>query len=233
MYKRILLKLSGEVLAGGASFGIDATAILNLAKEIKSIRDAGVEIGLIIGGGNIHRGVSGESWGISRVTSDHMGMLGTVINGLAMQDALEGLGVETRLCSAVTLKSMTEPFIIRKVSKHLSKGRVVILSGGTGNPYFTTDTAAALRASEIGAEIILKATKVDGIYDKDPKKFSDAKKFNKLSYTEIITSGLKVMDATAITLCQDNKIKIIVFNTLINGNMMKVVQGDNIGTLVE
>lgn len=231
-YKRILLKLSGEALAGTKGYGICPDTIQALAEEIKALNQMGVEVGIVIGGGNIHRGVAGATVGMDRTSSDHMGMLATIINSIALQDCLERNGIYTRVLTAIEMKKIAEPYIRRRAVRHLEKKRVVIFAGGTGNPYFTTDTAAALRASEIDAEVILKATKVDGIYDKDPMKHSDAKRFDTLSYIDVLNKGIKVMDSTAITFCMDNKIDIIVFNVFEKGNIQKVVIGDTIGTTV-
>jgi len=231
-YKRILLKLSGEALSGSQGHGIDAEILNAFAGEIKAVQNAGVEVGVVLGGGNIHRGVAGTTKGMDRTTSDHMGMLATIINALAMQDALERNGVETRLLSAIEMKQVAEPYIRRRAMRHLEKKRVVIFAGGTGNPYFTTDTAAALRANEIDADLILKATKVDGVYDKDPVLHPEAEKFDELSYIDVLNRGLKVMDSTAISLCMDNEIDIIVFNVFEHGNIAKVIEGEKIGTLV-
>jgi len=231
-YKRILLKLSGEALSGSQGHGIEPEILNTFANEIKSVHEAGVEVGVVLGGGNIHRGVAGTTKGMDRTTSDHMGMLATIINALAMQDALERNGVETRLLSAIEMNQVAEPYIRRRAMRHLEKKRVVIFAGGTGNPYFTTDTAAALRANEIDADLILKATKVDGVYDKDPMLHPGAVKFDELSYIDVLNRGLKVMDSTAISLCMDNNIDIIVFNVFQSGNIGKVVEGEKIGTLV-
>ncbi|MDX8335670.1 MULTISPECIES: UMP kinase [Cetobacterium] len=232
IYNRILLKLSGEALMGDQEFGISSETITSYARQIKEIADLGVEIGIVIGGGNIFRGLSGTEQGIDRVTGDHMGMLATVINSLALQNAIESLGVPTRVQTAIEIPKVAEPFIKRKAQRHLEKGRVVIFGGGTGNPYFTTDTAAALRAIEINADVVIKATKVDGIYDKDPVKFTDAKKYTEVTYTEVLNKDLKVMDATAISLCRENKLPIVVFDSLTEGNIKKVVLGEKIGTTV-
>lgn len=232
IYKRILLKLSGEALMGDQEFGISSETITSYARQIKEIADLGVEVGIVIGGGNIFRGLSGTEQGIDRVTGDHMGMLATVINSMALQNAIESLGVPTRVQTAIEMPQIAEPFIKRKAQRHLEKGRVVIFGAGTGNPYFTTDTAAALRANEINADVVIKATKVDGIYDKDPVKFADAKKYDEVTYTEVLNKDLKVMDATAISLCRENKLPIIVFDSLTEGNMKKVVLGEKIGTKV-
>ena len=231
-YKKILLKLSGEALMGDQEFGISSDVIASYAKQIKEIVDLGVEISIVIGGGNIFRGLSGAAQGVDRVTGDHMGMLATVINSLALQNSIEKLGVPTRVQTAIEMPKIAEPFIKRRAQRHLEKGRVVIFGAGTGNPYFTTDTAAALRAIEMGTDVVIKATKVDGIYDKDPVKFADAKKYEKVTYNEVLAKDLKVMDATAISLCRENKLPIIVFDSLIEGNLKKVVMGENIGTTV-
>ncbi len=231
-YKRILLKLSGEALAGNKGYGICPETLQTLSEEIKVLTEVGVEVAIVIGGGNIHRGVAGATEGMDRTTSDHMGMLATIINSLAVQDSLERCGVDTRVLSAIEMKKIAEPYIRRRAVRHLEKKRVIIFAGGTGNPYFTTDTAAALRASEIDADAILKATKVDGIYDKDPMTNDDAVKFDKIKYIDVLSKGLKVMDSTAITFCMDNDIDIIVFNVFGKGNIQKVVDGETIGTIV-
>ncbi|HET7361838.1 MAG TPA: UMP kinase [Salinimicrobium sp.] len=231
-YERILLKLSGEALMGNRQYGIDPQRLAEYAQEIKTVVEKGVEVAIVIGGGNIFRGVSGASKGMERVTGDHMGMLATVINGLALQSALEDAEVETRLQSAIKINEVAEPFIRRKAIRHLEKGRVVIFGGGTGNPYFTTDSAAVLRAIEIQAEVILKGTRVDGIYNADPEKDKKATKFDFISFEDVITKGLKVMDTTAFTLSQENKLPIIVFDMNTPGNLFKVVMGENIGTKV-
>lgn len=231
-YKRILLKLSGEALMGQRQYGIDPERLADYAKEIKSVVDQGVEVAIVIGGGNIFRGVAGASKGMDRVQGDHMGMLATVINGLALQSACEDAGIETRLQSAVKINEVAEPFIRRKALRHLEKGRVVIFGGGTGNPYFTTDSAAVLRAIEIQADVILKGTRVDGIYTSDPEKDRQATKFDFISFEEVINKGLKVMDTTAFTLSQENELPIIVFDMNKEGNLLKVVSGENIGTKV-
>lgn len=231
-YKKILLKLSGEALMGDQEFGISSDVIASYAKQIKEIVDLGVEVSIVIGGGNIFRGISGTAQGVDRVTGDHMGMLATVINSLALQNSIEKLGVPTRVQTAIEMPKIAEPFIKRRAQRHLEKGRVVIFGAGTGNPYFTTDTAAALRAIEMGTDVVIKATKVDGIYDKDPVKFADAKKYEKVTYNEVLAKDLKVMDATAISLCRENKLPIIVFNSLVEGNLKKVIMGENIGTTV-
>ena len=231
-YKKILLKLSGEALMGNQEFGISSDVIASYAKQIKEIVDLGVEISIVIGGGNIFRGLSGAAQGVDRVTGDHMGMLATVINSLALQNSIEKLGVPTRVQTAIEMPKVAEPFIKRRAQRHLEKGRVVIFGAGTGNPYFTTDTAAALRAIEMETNVVIKATKVDGIYDKDPVKYPDAKKYETVTYNEVLAKDLKVMDATAISLCRENKLPIIVFNSLIEGNLKKVVMGEHIGTTV-
>ena len=231
-YKKILLKLSGEALMGDQEFGISSDVIASYAKQIKEIVDLGVEVSIVIGGGNIFRGISGAAQGVDRVTADHMGMLATVINSLALQNSIEKLGVPTRVQTAIEMPKVAEPFIKRRAQRHLEKGRVVIFGAGTGNPYFTTDTAAALRAIEMETDVVIKATKVDGIYDKDPVKYPDAKKYQTVTYNEVLAKDLKVMDATAISLCRENKLPIIVFNSLDEGNLKKVVMGEHIGTTV-
>jgi uridylate kinase len=231
-YKRILLKLSGEALMGSRQYGIDPIRLQDYASEIKEISDKGVEVAIVIGGGNIFRGVAGASKGMDRVQADHMGMLATVINGLALQSALEDEGVPTRLQSAIKINEVAEPFIRRKAIRHLEKGRVVIFGGGTGNPYFTTDSAAVLRAIEISADVILKGTRVDGIYSSDPEKDTAAIKFDYISFKDVLQKGLKVMDTTAFTLSQENELPIIVFDMNTRGNLLKVVSGEKIGTKV-
>lgn len=231
-YKRILLKLSGEALMGDRQYGIDPKRLANYASEIKQVTDKGIEVAVVIGGGNIFRGVAGASNGMDRVQGDHMGMLATVINGLALQSALEDEGIQTRLQSAVQINEVAEPFIRRRAIRHLEKGRVVIFGGGTGNPYFTTDSAAVLRAIEIGADVILKGTRVDGIYTADPEKDENATKFDNITFDDVLKKGLKVMDTTAFTLSQENELPIIVFDMNTPGNLLKVVSGDNIGTKV-
>ena len=231
-YRRILLKLSGEALGGQKGFGISPEAIHDMAQQIREVRDLGVEIVIVIGGGNIFRGLAGSEGGIERATGDYMGMLATVINALALQDALEKAGVATRVQSAITMHQVAEAFIRRRAVRHLEKGRVVIFGGGTGNPYFSTDTAAALRANEIGAEVILKATKVDGIYDSDPKKNPTAKRYSQITYLEALQKRLQVMDSTAFSLCMDNKMPIIVFDLFKPHNLRQVVMGEQVGTLV-
>ena len=231
-YKRVLLKLSGEALMGDRQYGIDPQRLSSYAQEIKKVVEKGVEVAIVIGGGNIFRGVAGASQGMDRVQGDHMGMLATVINGLALQSALENEDVQTRLQSAIKINEVAEPFIRRKAMRHLEKGRVVIFGGGTGNPYFTTDSAAVLRAIEIGADVILKGTRVDGIYTADPEKDEKAIKFDDISFDDVLKKGLKVMDTTAFTLSQENELPIIVFDMNTNGNLLKVLSGENIGTKV-
>jgi len=231
-YKRILLKLSGEALMGERQYGIDPKRLAEYAKEIKSVADKGVEVAIVIGGGNIFRGVAGASRGMDRVQADHMGMLATIINGLALQSACEDAEIPTRLQSAVDINELAEPFIRRKAIRHLEKGRVVIFGGGTGNPYFTTDSAAVLRAIEMEADVILKGTRVDGIYTADPEKDKNATKFDLISFKEVLNKGLKVMDTTAFTLSQENELPIIVFDMNKPGNLLKVVSGEKIGTTV-
>lgn len=229
-YKRVMLKLSGEALAGENGFGIDFNIAMNIAKAVKELVDMGIEVGAVVGGGNIWRGRSGE--GMDRTTADYMGMLATSINALALQDSLESLGVDTRVQTAIEMKEIAEPYIRRRAMRHLEKGRVVIFGAGTGNPYFSTDTAAALRAAEIEADVILLAKKVDGVYDKDPHKYDDAKKYDELSYIEVLEQGLQVMDSTATSLCMDNNIPILVFALDNPENIKRVVLGENIGTIV-
>ena len=231
-YRRILLKLSGEALMGSKAYGIDPETISRYAHEIKTVVDAGAQVGIVIGGGNIFRGLQGAEGGMDRVQADHMGMLATIINGLALQSSLERIGVQTRLQSAIEMDKICEPFIRRRAVRHLEKGRVVIFSGGTGNPYFTTDTGATLRAIEIQAEVILKGTRVDGIYTADPEKDATATRFEAISYTEVYERGLNVMDLTAFTLSQENDLPIVVFDMNKPGNLLRVVQGDKVGTLV-
>ncbi len=231
-YHRVLLKLSGEALAGPNGVGLDAPTIHSFAREIQEVHDLGCELALVIGGGNIVRGTEASSQGVDRATGDYMGMLATVINSLALQDSLEKLGVKTRVMSAIAMHQIAEPYIRRRATRHLEKGRVVLFAAGTGNPYFTTDTAAGLRAMEIGAEVIFKATKVDGVYDADPLKHASAKKYGELTYIDVLNRGLKVMDATAISLCMDNQLPILVFNLLKPGNIQRAVLGASIGTLV-
>ena len=231
-YQRVLLKLSGEALQGDGEYGISPAVIETIAAEIKELFDLGVELAIVIGGGNIFRGVRASAQGMDRANADYMGMLATVINALALQDAMENAGVPTRVQTAIGMSELAEPYIRRRAVRHLEKGRAVIFAAGTGNPYFTTDTAAALRAMELHAEIILKATKVDGVYDADPMKHRDAKKFDKLGYLQVLERDLKVMDSTAISLCRDNELPIIVFNLKTRGNMKRVICGEPVGTLV-
>ena len=231
-YGRILLKLSGEALGGESGVGISPEAVQDLARQIQEVRELGVQVVVVVGGGNIFRGLSGSERGIERATGDYMGMLATVINALALQDALEKMGVATRVQSAISMAQVAEPFIRRRAVRHLEKGRVVIFGGGTGNPFFSTDTAAALRAAEIGAEVMLKATKVDGIYDSDPKKNPEAKRFSEVKYLDALQKQLKVMDATAFSLCMDNKMPIVVFDLFQPHNLKRVVMGEAVGTLV-
>jgi len=232
-YKRIMLKLSGEALAGQQGYGIDPDIIMGIAKEIRGVVDLGVQLAIVIGGGNIFRGVAASSAGMDRASADYMGMLATVMNSLALQDALEKAGVITRVQSAIEMQAIAEPYIRRRAVRHLEKGRVVIFGAGTGNPFFTTDTAASLRAIEIGAEIILKATKVDGVYNADPAKDKNAVKYDQLSYLDVLKQGLEVMDSTATSLCMDNNLPIIVFDLTTSGNIQRVVCGDQIGTVVK
>ena len=232
LYSRILLKLSGEILAGDKGFGIDPEKASYLANEVKSIYDLGTSIGLIIGAGNIFRGMDASSRGMDRVTGDYLGMLATIMNAISVQDALENINCETRTLSAINVSQIAEPYIRRRAIRHLEKGRIVIISGGTGNPFFTTDSAAALRAKELGADIVLKGTKVDGVYDKDPMKFKDAEKFNNITYSEVLNKNLRVMDLTAITLCKENNLPIQVFNINNSGDLKELVCGGKLGTLV-
>ena len=231
-YKRLILKVTGEVFAGPHQFGIDAMTVKAFAQEIKEVKEMGCELALVIGGGNIFRGAVASEIGMDRASADTMGMLATVINSLALQDALEKLGVSTRVMSAIEMRQVAEPYIRRRATRHLEKGRIVIFAGGTGNPYFTTDTTASLRAMEVAAEVILKATKVEGVYDADPLKCEGAKKFEELTYIEVLNRELKVMDSTAISLCMDNQLPIVVFNIMEKGNIKRVVSGEPIGTLV-
>jgi uridylate kinase len=233
VYKRILLKLSGESLMGEQNFGIDAIALRGFAEEIAEVYRMGIEIGIVIGGGNIFRGIQAAAHGIHKVSGDHMGMLATIINCIAFQNALESSGVPTRLQTAIEMREIAEPFIRRRAIRHLEKERVVLFGGGTGKPYFTTDTAAVLRAIEIEAEVIIKGTRVDGVYDSDPEKNNLAQRFENLTYMDVLEKNLRVMDHTAITLCQDNKLPIIVFNIVQKGNLKKLVLGEKIGTLVK
>jgi uridylate kinase len=231
-YKRVLLKMSGEMLSGEQGFGIEPAVIRRFAREIKSVRDSGIEIAVVIGGGNIFRGLAGASRGMDRAHADYMGMLATVINALALQDALEQEGCHTRVMSAISVDEIAEPYIRRRAERHLEKGRVVIFGAGTGNPYFSTDTGAALRAAEIHAQVILKGTKVDGIYTKDPMRYADAVKYPHLDHLTILQKNLKVMDSTAASLCRDNDIPLIVFNLNEEGNILKIIKGENVGTYV-
>ncbi|HEX5032990.1 MAG TPA: UMP kinase [bacterium] len=231
-YKRILLKLSGESLMGREGYGINAEVVGNIAEELRELTSLGIEIAIVIGGGNIFRGMGGEKEGIDRATGDYMGMLATVMNAMALQNFLEKAGVYTRVLSAIEIHQIAEPYIRRRAVRHLEKGRVVIFAAGTGNPFFTTDTAAALRSVEIGADVILKGTKVDGVYDSDPKLNSQAKRFNSLTYLEVLNRNLKVMDSTAISLCMDHKMPIVVFDLFKKGNIRKVICGEDIGTTV-
>tara|TARA_B100002052_G_scaffold43020_1_gene35616 strand:- start:238426 stop:239130 length:705 start_codon:yes stop_codon:yes gene_type:complete len=232
-YKRILLKLSGESLMGDIGYGIDSNMLSHFANEIQKVVNKGIEVAVVIGGGNIYRGIQSEGAGFDRVQGDHMGMLATIINGMALQSALESLSIQTRLLTAIRMEQVAEPYIRRKAMRHLQKGRVVIFGGGTGNPYFTTDTAGALRAIEIEADIILKGTRVNGIYSADPEKDLDAKMFNEINFNEILEKKLNVMDLTAFTLCQENNLPIRVFNMNSEGNLYKVCKGDSVGTLVK
>src|SRR5690348_4773917 len=231
-YQRVLLKISGEALAGPNSFGLDADRVMALAAEVAEVARAGVQIGLVLGGGNIFRGVAAAAHEMDRVTGDHMGMLATVINALAFQDALERLGIPTRVMTAIQMHQVAEPYIRRRAIRHLEKGRAVIFAAGTSNPYFSTDTAATLRGLEIRAQIIAKATSVDGVYDKDPKKFPDALKYLEVSYTEVLSKDLGVMDASAVAMCRDNRMPITVFDLKVPGNIMRMAMGDPIGTII-
>jgi uridylate kinase len=233
VFHRVLLKLSGEALMGEQAFGIDPAVTTQIAKEIGEIQQLGVQTGVVIGGGNLFRGLAASARGMDRATADYMGMLATVINALALQDALEHLGVTTRVATAIEMRAVAEPFIRRRAVRHLEKGRVVVLAAGTGNPYFTTDTAAALRAMEMKADVILKGTKVDGIYTADPMLHPDAVKYDEISYLKVLEQGLKVMDATAISLCMDNRLPIVVFNLRTPGNLRRVIMGEQVGTLVK
>ena len=232
-YKRVLLKLSGESLMGKKGFGIDHNVLDFFSTEVKKVHDIGLQLGIVIGGGNIYRGLSADDQGIDRVTGDQMGMLATVINSLALQNAIEHKGIFTRLMSAIKMEEMAEPYIRRRAQRHLEKGRVVIFGAGTGHPYFSTDTAASLRAVEIGADVIIKGTRVDGVYDSDPERNPNAFKFNNISYMDILKKNLRVMDLTAISLCQENSLPIIVFNMNVPDNLVKLVKGENIGTLIQ
>lgn len=231
-YKRILLKLSGEALAGAQSFGLDPDRVKSLALEVAEVANAGVQVGLVLGGGNFFRGVAAAARKMDRVSADHMGMLATVINALAFQDALESIGVRTRVMTAIEMHQVAEPYIRRRAIRHLEKGRVVIFAAGTSNPYFSTDTAAALRGLEIHAEVIAKATSVDGVYDKDPKKFSDAVRYAEVGYTEVLSKALGVMDASAVAMCRDNAMPVMVFNLRVPGNIMRMALGETVGTMI-
>jgi uridylate kinase len=231
-YKRILLKLSGEALLGQNHYGIDPERLKHYAREIQQITEKGVEVAVVIGGGNIYRGIDGKETGIEKVQGDYMGMLATVINGMAIQSAVESIGVKTRLISAIEMREIAEPYIRRRAIRHLEKGRVVIFSAGTGSPFFTTDSAAALRANEINAEVILKGTRVDGIYTADPEKDPNAERIEEISFGQVITSNLKIMDKTAFTLCQENDLPIVVFNINQKGNLLKIIDGERVGSLV-
>ena len=231
-YKRVLLKLSGESLMGKQGFGISAEVLDFFSDEVKKVHDVGVQLGIVIGGGNIYRGLSASSQGIHRATGDQMGMLATVINSLALQNAIEKKGIITRLMSAIEMEAIAEPYIRRRAIRHLEKGRVVIFGGGTGHPYFSTDTAASLRAVEIGADVIVKGTRVDGVYDSDPEKNPDALKFESISYINILKKNLRIMDLTAVSLCQENNLPMIVFNMDVPGNLLKLVKGEQIGTFI-
>ncbi|MCL2632607.1 MAG: UMP kinase [Coriobacteriia bacterium] len=232
VYNRVLLKLSGEHLAGDQGYGIDAEVLKGLADEIKEIKEIGIELAVTVGGGNIFRGLKGSTDGMERAQADYIGMLATVMNCLALQDALEKVGVDTRVMSAIEMKEVCETYIRRRAIRHLEKGRVTIFAAGTGNPFFTTDTTAALRACEIDAEVVLKATKVDGVYDSDPVKNTQARKFDRISYMEVLTQGLEFMDSTAISLCMENSLPLVVFNLGVRGNMQKVLSGEPVGTTV-
>jgi uridylate kinase len=231
-YGRILLKLSGEVLAGDASFGIDPERVKALAAEVTEVAQSGVQIGLVVGGGNFFRGVAAAAQKMERVTADHMGMLATVINALALQDALEKAGAPTRVMTAIRMDSVAEPYIRRRAIRHLEKGRLVIFAAGTSNPYFSTDTAATLRGLEIHAEVVAKATRVDGVYDKDPMKHSDASRFSEIGYSDVLARNLRVLDASAVAMCRDNHMPIVVFNLNVRGNIMRMTMGEPIGTLI-
>jgi len=231
-YRRVLLKLSGEALMGGAGYGIDVPTLKGIARQVAEVRRTGCELALVIGGGNIFRGLKGAAGGMDRTTADQMGMLATIMNALAVQDALEDEGIATRVMTAIEMRAVAEPYIRRRAMRHLEKGRVVIFAGGTGNPYFTTDTAASLRAAEINAEVVMKATKVDGVFDKDPARHADAVRYDHITYHEVLSLDLRVMDGAAIALCKDNGLPILVFNMTTEGNIMKAVTGTVVGTLV-
>ena len=232
VYKRILLKVSGEALAGEQGYGIDPEVLVRIAEEVKDVTALGTQVAIVIGGGNIFRGIAASVGGMERATADYMGMLATVINALALQDAIEKIGIPTRVLSAIEMRAVAEPYIRRRAMRHLEKSRVVIFAAGTGNPFFTTDTAAALRAVEIGAEVILKATKVDGVYSADPKKDKGAQRLRRLSYIEVLNRGLQIMDATAISLCMDNKLPIVIFDFTRRGNIKRIVLGEAVGSVV-
>jgi uridylate kinase len=232
-YRRILLKISGEVLAGGASFGVDAARVASLAEEIAEVAKSGVEMGLVVGGGNFFRGVAAAAQHMDRVAADHMGMLATVINALALQDALERAGVPTRVMTAIEMRTVAETYIRRRAIRHLEKGRLVIFAGGTSNPYFSTDTAASLRALEIKAEVVAKATRVDGVYDKDPLQHVDATRFEQIGYSEVLNRNLRVMDASAVAMCRDNRLPVVVFNLTVRGNIMRMARGEPVGTVIQ
>jgi uridylate kinase len=231
-FKRILLKLSGEALMGSLEFGTDPERVAAVARQVSAVRDQGVEVAIVCGAGNIYRGMQGAAAGMDRATADYMGMLATVINGLALQDALEHVGVNTRVASAIEMRAVAEPFIRRRAVRHLEKGRVVVFAAGTGNPYFTTDTAATLRAVEIGAEVILKATRVDGVYDADPEKEPSANRYSRISYTDLLSNRLEALDATAVSLAMDNEMPIVVFDMTVPGNITRAIAGERIGTLI-
>ncbi len=232
LYKRVLLKLSGEILSGKNGFGIDPSKAMYLANEVKSIHELGIDIGLIIGAGNIFRGIKASNQGMDRVTGDYLGMLATIMNAISVQDALEKINCQTRTLSAINVSQISEPYIRRRAIRHLEKKRIVIIAGGTGNPFFTTDSAAALRATELGAQVVIKGTKVNGVYDKDPMKYEDAVKYKKISYAKVLNDNLRVMDLTAITLCKENNIPIRVFNIQEKGSLKNLIFDNNIGTLV-
>ena len=232
-YKRILLKLSGEALAGNQKFGISSDVLDNFARQLKEVHDLGVELAIVIGGGNIFRGIAGQEQGFDRATGDTLGILATIMNAIALQNSIEKMGVPTRVLTAVQMPEITEPYIRRRAIRHLEKGRIIILAGGTGNPYFTTDSGGALRALEIGADILAKGTKVNGVYDKDPQKFADAVKYDNISFDETLSKDLKVMDAAALSLCRENDLPVIVFNILEDGNIKRMVNGEEIGTIVK
>ena len=232
-YKRILLKLSGEALAGNQKFGISSDVLDNFARQLKEVHDLGVELAIVIGGGNIFRGIAGQEQGFDRATGDTLGILATIMNAIALQNSIEKMGVPTRVLTAVQMPEIAEPYITRRAIRHLEKGRIIILAGGTGNPYFTTDSGGALRALEIGADILAKGTKVNGVYDKDPQKFADAVKYDNISFDETLTKNLKVMDAAALSLCRENDLPVIVFNILEDGNVKRMVNGEEIGTIVK